>query len=94
MLNTVLIVHHDIALLEAMVPHLSDRGFHVLSPVRTAAMALAIAAQTPVGLALVGEKLGGVRDGRALARVLRETWGVRTRLLRDRPPSAGVAPKT
>jgi DNA-binding response OmpR family regulator len=90
MLNTILIVHRDIAFLEAMVPHLSERGFHVLGPARTAAMSLAIAAQTPVGLALVGQKLAGVRDGPALARMLRETWGVRTLLLRDRVSKADV----
>jgi DNA-binding response OmpR family regulator len=82
--ETILIVHQDPAYVEAMVPRLSDLGFHVLSPASTAAMALAIVAQTPATLALVGETLAGRRDGRTLARILRETWGVQSLILRER----------
>jgi hypothetical protein len=47
-------------------------------------MALALAAQAPAGLAVVGRKLAGARDGATLARVLEERWGVASVLI-DEP---------
>jgi hypothetical protein len=74
--DIILLVHRDAAFLEAMTPRLSDLGRHVLPPARTAAMALALVAQTPVTLAIIGETLAGRRDGHALARTLRDLWGL------------------
>ncbi|WP_374576225.1 hypothetical protein [Phenylobacterium sp.] len=61
---------------EKIVGILSDFGFSVVGPVDSARMALALAAQTPLTLAVVGSKLTGRRDGPALARELMNTWGV------------------
>jgi len=87
--RTILVAHTDPSYLEKIVPRLVERGFHVVGPVSTARMALALATLTPVSLALVGEKLAGVRDGRAVARALRSAWGVPSILVRD---SAAPAP--
>jgi DNA-binding response OmpR family regulator len=82
--RTVLVAHHDPDYVQQLVAHLSDQGFHVLGPARTARMALALAAQAPAGLAVVGRKLAGARDGATLARVLEERWGVASVLI-DEP---------
>jgi DNA-binding response OmpR family regulator len=74
--RTVLVAHHSASYLDGLVAHLSDQGYHVLGPVQTAKMALALAAIAPPALAVVGRRLGGRRDGAALAEALRETWGV------------------
>ena len=63
---------------ERIVGLLSDAGFSVVGPVDTARMALALAAQTPFSLAVVGSKLAGRRDGATLAKELMTTWGVRS----------------
>lgn len=63
---------------EKIVGILSDFGFSVVGPVDSARMALALAAQTPLTLAVVGSKLTGRRDGPTLARELMKTWGVRS----------------
>lgn len=81
--RTILVAHTDPAYLERIVPRLVERGFHVVGPANTARVALALATQTPVNLALVGEKLAGVRDGRAVARALRSAWGIPSILVRD-----------
>lgn len=74
--RTVLVAHHDPDYVQRLVAYLSDHGFHVLGPARTAKMALALAAQAPAGLAVVGRKLAGLRDGPTLAEVLKDRWGV------------------
>ena len=79
----VLVVHHDPDTLERLTLELGSRGYHVIGPARTAGVALTLAAQSPVALALVGERLAGRRDGPELARTLRNTWGVRSFILRD-----------
>jgi len=66
---------------ERIVGLLSDAGFSVVGPVDTARMALALAAQTPITLAVVGSKLAGRRDGPTLAQELMNTWGVRSVLV-------------
>jgi hypothetical protein len=66
---------------EKIVGILSDFGFSVVGPVDSARMALALAAQTPLTLAVVGSQLSGRRDGPTLARELLDTWGVRSVLL-------------
>jgi len=68
---------------EKIVGILSDFGFSVVGPVDSARMALALAAQTPLTLAVVGSKLTGRRDGPTLARELMKTWGVRSVLVED-----------
>jgi hypothetical protein len=88
--RTILVAHTDPTYLETMIPRLVERGFNVIGPATTARVALALAAHTPISLALVGEKLAGVRDGRAVSRTLRSLWGVPSILIPDRPaPAAG-----
>jgi len=78
MQGTVLIAHNDDAYLEATVCRLSDMGFHVIGPAKTAALALALIAQTPARLAIIGERLDGRRNGRTLASLLKHHWGLRS----------------
>jgi DNA-binding response OmpR family regulator len=85
--RTILVAHTDPAYWETIVPRLVERGYHVVGPATTARVALALATQTPVSLALVGEKLAGVRDGRAVARALRRLWGVPSILVRETAPA-------
>jgi hypothetical protein len=80
---TILLAHHDPERLHELTLEFSDRGFHVLGPAQRAGVALALAMQSPVSFAVVGERLAGARDGRALAQALRETWGVPTYILKD-----------
>ena len=86
--RTILVAHTDPSYIERMVPRLVERGFHVIGPATTARVALALAAITPVSVALIGEKLAGVRDGRALTRALRANWGVPSILVRSAPAGA------
>jgi ActR/RegA family two-component response regulator len=85
--KSVLVAHHDPKVLERLTAHLVDRGYDVIGPARTASMALALVAQTPVALALVGERLAGGGQGADLAEALRGTWGVRTFVLRELQPA-------
>ena len=85
--RTILVAHTDPVYWEQIVPRLVERGFHVVGPATTGRVALALATQTPVSLALVGEKLAGVRDGRAVARALRRQWGVPIILVRETAPA-------
>ncbi|MDZ4376444.1 MAG: hypothetical protein U1C74_34090 [Phenylobacterium sp.] len=55
----------------------------MIGPVDRAGMALALAAQTPVDLALVDRRLAGHRDGPAFAEALMTTWGARSILIDD-----------
>jgi hypothetical protein len=83
MSKTILLAHHDPTFLTALVPRLSDLGHHVLSPARTARLALLIAAQSPATLAIIGETLEGRRNGYDLAKALRDVWGLPTIVVRD-----------
>lgn len=78
MLKTVLLVHEDAEVMARLTPELSDLGYDVIGAARTARLALALAAQPGVSLALVGERLAGQRDGTALRQALEETWGIRS----------------
>lgn len=81
--RTILLAHGDLAVLDRLVPRLSDMGYDVVGPASTAREALAYAAQTAVELALIGERLAGRRDGRELGEALRSAWGVPCAYLRD-----------
>lgn len=85
--RTVILAHHDPERLQELTLEFSDRGFHVLGPARRARDALALAMQSPVSFAVVGERLAGERDGRALAAALRANWGVPTYILKDEAPA-------
>lgn len=87
--RTVLVAHHSASYLDGLVAHLSDQGYHVLGPVRTARMALALAAIAPAAVAVVGRRLAGRRDGPTLAEALHETWGVPS-LIVDEPDPQGL----
>ena len=76
--STVLIARNPPVEVDGIVELLINAGINVVGPADRAAHALAIAAQTPVDLALVTPELAGERDGAELARRLDDTWGVRT----------------
>ncbi|WP_309091861.1 hypothetical protein [Phenylobacterium sp.] len=76
--STILVAQNTPAITADLVKILVEAGINVIGPVDRAAHALAMAAQTPVDLALVTPKLAGCRDGEELARVLADTWGVRS----------------
>ncbi len=59
-----------------LVEILVGAGLNVIGPVDRAAHALALTAQSSVDLAIVTPELAGRRNGRELAQVLEETWGV------------------
>ena len=81
--KSVLVAHHDPKTLERLTSNLVDRGYDVIGPARSASVALALAAQMPISHALISERLAGRRKGADLAKTLRETWGVRSFILRE-----------
>lgn len=86
--RTVLVAHAAPDYLERLVPRLSDLDLHVIGPVQTARMALALAAQHGPEMALIGPELCGERDGAALAAALESRWGVPSRILEEEDPGA------
>lgn len=70
---------------DRLVQRLLAEGHGVVGPATTAAMALALAAQAPATLAVVHLDLDGGRDGRKLAALLSDTWGVPSVLIADTP---------
>ncbi|WP_334164119.1 hypothetical protein [Phenylobacterium sp.] len=86
--KAVLVAHADRQFLDDIVPTLSDLGYDVVGPARSAREALAYVAQTGVELALIGERLAGERDGRTLGQALRANWGVCCAYLKDRAGTA------
>ncbi|HEX6860765.1 MAG TPA: hypothetical protein VF138_11280 [Caulobacteraceae bacterium] len=89
--RTILLASADAAYAARMIPRLIDRGFHVVGPVSNARLALALAASVPIRVALIGEQLSGMRDGRALARALRANWGVPSVVVSGEAPAANSA---
>lgn len=85
--RSVLVAHHDPEALERLTFDLADRGYEVVGRARTAGLALALAAQTPVSHAVISERLAGRRKGSDLAKALREIWGVRSFILRESRPA-------
>jgi hypothetical protein len=79
----ILLAHGDAEILQDLVPRLSDAGYEVIGPARTAATALTWAGHAPLRLALIGERLAGRRNGRDLGRALRDAWGMHCLYLRD-----------
>lgn len=73
---TVLVVYKYATIPDPIVTLLIDAGINVIGPVDRARVALSLAAQAPVDLALVGADLAGQRNGHELAETLRDTWGV------------------
>lgn len=72
----ILVVENDLAPAELLVEVLSEAGHEVLGPASCASSALAIAAHSPVDLALLDINLDGRSDGVQLARSLLTNWGV------------------
>jgi hypothetical protein len=88
--RSLLLAHHDSAYLDELVQRFSDAGYEIVGTARTARMALALAALGPVDAAVVGHRLGGERDGPALARTLESLWGIPSRLI-EQPDPDGLA---
>ncbi len=83
--NTVVVACSHGESSERIVAALSDHGFSVVGPVDSATMALALAAQSPLTMAVVEHGLAG--HGHDLARRLMDNWGVPT-VLFDEPTEA------
>ena len=66
-----------------VVENLYDGGFNVVGPVDRASTALALAAQSPISIAVVGSRLAGRRGGAELASVLLSNWGASSILIDD-----------
>lgn len=81
--RTILVTHSNVAFLEEVSRKLSDPGFQAIGSAVTARLALASAATAPTTLALLGERLREVRDGRVLAKASRTRWGAPTTVLPD-----------
>lgn len=88
--KTVIVVTTSTEAAQRTVERLTDSGFSVVGPVERANMALALAAQTPVDLAVADVRLGGQRDGPAFARDLMSAWGAPTVLVGEDPTNAAV----
>lgn len=90
-MKTVLLAHGDGEVLARLTVQIHDLGYEVIGAATTARAALLHAAQSAVGLALVGDALAGRRRGPELRRELQETWGVRCAPLGDRLDAHVVA---
>lgn len=55
---------------------IQDSEANLIGPVDRASMALLLAAQTPIDLAIIETELAGVRSGFVLAERLQQDWGV------------------
>lgn len=64
---------------------LADADLLVVGPAARASLALALAAQTPIGLAILSANLTGSRTGGELAEELMSTWGAPSILLDEQP---------
>ncbi|HEY9216447.1 MAG TPA: hypothetical protein VIO94_00250 [Phenylobacterium sp.] len=64
-----------------LVHRLLEEGHEVVGAATTAGVALSLAAQAQVTLAIVALELDGRRDGQRLATILEQSWGVTTVLL-------------
>lgn len=88
--KTVIVVTTSGESAQRTVERLADSGFSVVGPVERANMALALAAQTPVDLAIADVRLGGRRDGPTFARDLMSAWGAPTILVGEDPAGAAT----
>ena len=87
--ESILVVCADEDASSSLLTWLHDGGFSAVGPVSTAAMALALAAQSaPRAAILIGETTGR-RDASELADELRRTWGVECHVILD--PGANTA---
>ena len=88
----ILLVAEDEALIALVLGlELRDAGHEVLGPVATPEEALALAAETRPGLALVDIRLKDGGDGVALARTLRDRHGVPSLFVSGQAPDALAA---
>lgn len=74
--RSILLVCADDATASSMLQRLHDQGLQAVGPVSTAGMALALAAQTTPGTAILVGETTGRRDASELALELCRTWGV------------------
>jgi len=86
--NTVVVACSRLDATQRIVDALSNHGFSVVGPVATASMALVLAAQSPVTIAVVEAGLAG--NSHALARQLMDNWGVPS-VLFDESAESGLA---
>lgn len=79
--ETVLLVCRDEGRAREILAQLYDEGFGVIGPAPTAALALALAAQTAPTVALVAQPPTGRRNAAELASDLMRNWGIRSLVL-------------
>ncbi|MGH6909641.1 MAG: hypothetical protein ACREE0_06470 [Phenylobacterium sp.] len=93
--GSILVVCADEAASSSLLSWLHDGGFNALGPVSTAGMALALAAQSAPGAAILVGETTGRRDAGALAAELTRIWGVdchvMSNLARDDADPAGAS---
>ena len=90
--GAVLVAHTSDDFASDTIQKLTEMNYRVVGPFQSAAMALAVAAQTPVSFAVVGERLDGQRDGQQLAAALERTWGVSSVVIPEGGAFDGVPP--
>ncbi|MGA0603802.1 hypothetical protein ACO2Q3_24055 [Caulobacter sp. KR2-114] len=83
LLDIVLLVCSDAERAEILRDRLFEEGFHVIGPASTAAMAMALAAQTLPTVAVVAKPPTGRRNAVEFARDLMRTWGVGSVILSE-----------
>ncbi len=90
MMKRVLVAHgdadHMIRLLEDLQS--GDEEVEIVGPAYRAATALTLASTQPIDAAIVGQDLGGRRNGEQLADALARDWGIPSTLVGE--PSAAV----
>ncbi len=79
--DTVLLVCDDADYAVAVLDKLYSGGYSVVGPVSTAAMALALTAQSCPTIAVVARPPTGIRKAPELADELMRTWGVTSLIL-------------
>lgn len=79
--ETVLLVSGSDAASADILDRLFESDFNVVGPAPNAALALALAAQSPLTLALVATRPTGKRNAAELADELMRTWGVPSMIL-------------
>lgn len=82
-LDTVLLICSDGASAATLRDRLFEEGFQVIGPASTAAMAMALAAQTLPTVAVIARPPTGRRNAAEAARDLMRTWGVGSVVLGD-----------
>jgi hypothetical protein len=89
--ESILVVCADEEASSSLLTWLHDGGYSAVGPVSTAAMALALTAQSAPGAAILVGETTGRRDASELAAELNRIWGVECHVISEGEGEARVA---